>query len=268
LLAAHENNLRQVEALQSAAAVREAIDAEKHWWEELREWWASLAPLAQTALLIVVLWLGLLLAALVFLLIRPTSLLRTYNLPWDKLVDFKPAWLQFVATVVLSAMLLPWFAAHPRTRQAWIAGFRQGCHGLDELPRRFGAIYARDAAFRQAWIERYHTGGTGFDTLTAEMRGQGEVLDAWVERRLTDAWQLFDSEFFRQRQLYIPMPVWLGDAQTGSRLSDAPGPADFRRFFEQRRCVLSLIGDGGTAANRPWPASWRVGLLMMTRSVG
>lgn len=73
-----------------------------------------------------------------------------------------------------------------------------------------------------------------------------EILDAWVKRRVSIANGLFKSDFFAKRRIYVPMPIWMGDQESGKRVSSDPKPQDFQPLFNSERLILSIEGDGGT----------------------
>ncbi len=42
------------------------------------------------------------------------------------------------------------------------------------------------------------------------------------------------------------MPIWMGDQESGKRVSSDPKPQDFQPLFNSERLILSIEGDGGT----------------------
>jgi hypothetical protein len=123
-----------------------------------------------------------------------------------------------ILKTVLESTFLPYFVRHQRTRQAWIVRYRSGQNDLSRL----------EPSIRANFIQ--HT----------------DCLDVWVERRKAQATEAFNRiPSVAQRRMYIPMPLRVGDRETGQLFSE-PKPVNFCPFFKQERAVLAVIGGGGT----------------------
>jgi hypothetical protein len=122
-----------------------------------------------------------------------------------------------VVQMAAACTLLPYFAQHIRVRAAWLTRYQPGQDDLRHLP----------PAIRTDFIK------------------QTDCLDAWVERRATRATEAFDRiPSVAQRKMYIPLPLRVGDLETGQVLSE-PKPADFRAFLQAEVMVMAVIGSGG-----------------------
>lgn len=113
----------------------------------------------------------------------------------------------------------------------------------------FLPYFAKHTRVRTAWIANYQPGQDDFSTLPPAIRAdfikQADCLDAWVERRATQAASRFNGiSFVEQRKIYIPMPLRVGDLETGQVLTD-PKPEHFRAYFQAEVTVVAVIGSGG-----------------------
>ncbi|GEM_PF-918630 len=118
---------------------------------------------------------------------------------------------------MMALTFLPYFAQHPRTRQAWIARYRAGQSHFSQL----------ETSIKTNFIQHI------------------DCLDAWVERRKTQASEAFNRILaVVQRRIYIPMSLRVSDLETGQLLAN-PKPINFRPFFTDDRTVLAVIGGGG-----------------------
>jgi hypothetical protein len=122
-----------------------------------------------------------------------------------------------VLQIATALTFLPYFARHTLVRAAWIANYQPGQDDFSKLP----------PAIRVDFIK------------------QTDCLDAWVERRAVRAAEAFDRiPSVAQRTMYIPMPLRVGDLETGRVLPESK-PADFRTFLQAEVMVMAVIGSGG-----------------------
>jgi hypothetical protein len=103
---------------------------------------------------------------------------------------------------------------------------------------------------RTEWIKAYQKKTERFCDLGPSVRtnflDHPDVLDAWVERRAGAAQAALERfDLYRQRRLYVALPVRIGDPETG-QLVEQPSPDAFRPLFERERLVLPIVGIGGS----------------------
>jgi hypothetical protein len=207
--------------------------------------WDSLSKTQRTALISFGAVMAYVLVLLLLLYIKPTLLLPLLKLPWPTLGNRYPA------KLVLGTLLVPWLTNHPRTRSAWIQRFREDRTNLAKLKPPVRAEYVTHQDVQKEWVAHYRNGKASFSDLDAESREiffrSPFVLDAWVQKhRTTVALALEHIGAVAARRIYIPVPVKVGDRETGKRLADQPGPNDFRAMFGSTRSVIAIVGEGGS----------------------
>ena len=180
------------------------------WWERQSGWINLLVGLVG----MVATWV---IFCLLLLWLHPISLLRLFSF----LQNYSGALPDPVGKALLipiTLSFLPYFARHPRTRQAWLERYRKGQVDFSKLPQLTRSDFVK----------------------------QQDCLDAWVERRAARAVDSFNQiPSVRQRKIYIPMPLREGDLATGELIS-TPQPSDFRHYLQTERSVLAVIGMGGS----------------------
>jgi hypothetical protein len=148
--------------------------------------------------------------------LHPISLLRFYT-PLQDNAGKLPSPVGPVLQIATALTFLPYFARHMRVRAAWIANYQPGQDDFSKLPPGIRADFIK----------------------------QTDCLDAWVECRAARAATAFDRiPFVAQRRIYIPMPLRVGDLETGQVLTDLQ-PEHFCAYFQAERAVMAVIGSGG-----------------------
>ena len=113
---------------------------------------------------------------------------------------------------------LPYLCRHPRVRRAWTEHYRAGRASLRELGK----------PARESFVL------------------EPEVLDAWVQPRIQRVMAALNQlELFKQRRIYVELPVRVGERQGGPMI-EHPSPEALRKYFEQKRAVVAIVGDGGS----------------------
>ena len=112
-------------------------------------------PLTKSLVLITIAYAALFVIGIMLLWLSPKVLLTGMRLPWDKLAQIKPEWAQFLINLLLTALLLPFFAKRLRVRKAWAEGFETGSTKLTDIPEPFVDIYFGDRSVRKAWVKQY-----------------------------------------------------------------------------------------------------------------
>ena len=111
----------------------------------------------------------------------------------------------------LEQITLPYLCRHPRVRRAWTKRYREGRATLRELGK----------PARESFVT------------------EPEVLDAWVQRRVQSVLMALDRlELFRQRRIYVELPVRTGERQ-GGPIIERPG-AEALRGSTSRGSAWSL----------------------------
>jgi photosystem II stability/assembly factor-like uncharacterized protein len=118
----------------------------------------------------------------------------------------------------LGHVTLPYLCRHPRVRRAWTQRYRVGRAKLSDLGK----------PARESFVT------------------EPEVLDAWVQPRVQRVMAALDRlELFKQRRIYIELPLRVGDRQGGPIIERPSGEA-LRQYFAQQRTVVTIVGDGGS----------------------
>lgn len=82
--------------------------------------------------------------------------------------------------------------------------------------------------------------------LRARYLASPDVLDAWVQKRITRAKVAFEEKTsIRQRLNYVRLPVAI-ETPAGAREVEQPAPSDFRQLFERERRMVAICGPGGS----------------------
>ena len=152
--------------------------------------------------------------------------------------------------IVGSVTILPYFATHERTRAAWLAKYRSGQVEFDDLTAPLQEDYAKHSDCSDAWAERYRASTATFNDLPPVFRKEfvkdTQCLDAWVERHRGAALaSLKLIKSVKEREIYIPLPVIVGDLDSGLSL-DKPDAASLRPFFDSNVAAIAIVGGGGT----------------------
>jgi photosystem II stability/assembly factor-like uncharacterized protein len=189
-----------------------------------KPWWDSQGSLIRGAMIATALSVALILAyfltCFVLLRLHPLGLLwLNDHLDLKNVLALAPTnWLAPILSAIFAPSALHYFATHDRTRRAWITEYRSGGRDFSNL----------QPTVRAAFVSKV------------------DCLDAWVERRRDKAQMAFERiKSVSRRQLYIELPVRIGAALKGRRVSE-PKPENFRAFIDQPRTVLAIIGEGGT----------------------
>lgn len=181
------------------------------WWERAPGWLKAVVIAfallaAYVALCFVLLWR------------KPRALLWLHEkLSARELIE---PWAPAAVRPLLPATLafVPWFARHRRVNAAWAA------HYLARPEARFDDLSP---------------------SLRAHYVGRDVSLDAWVEKHLPAAREVFlRLQTVAQRGIHILMPVRLETAEAEQLLAE-PQPADFSRFFQPQRAAVAIVGIGG-----------------------
>jgi len=113
---------------------------------------------------------------------------------------------------------VPYLCRHPRVRRAWIERYRDGRANLRELGK----------PARESFVN------------------EPDVLDTWVQPRVTRVVAALDRlDLFRQRRIYVEIPVRIGEQQAG-HIIERPGPDSLREYFARERAVIAIVGSGGS----------------------
>jgi hypothetical protein len=113
---------------------------------------------------------------------------------------------------------LPYLCRHPRVRRAWTERYREGRASLRELGK----------PARESFVT------------------EPEVLDAWVQPRIPRVMAALNQlELFKQRRIYVELPVRVGERQGGPMI-ERPSAEALKEYFAQKRAVVAIIGDGGS----------------------
>jgi hypothetical protein len=113
---------------------------------------------------------------------------------------------------------LPYLCRHPRVRRAWTERYREGKASLHELGK----------PARESFVT------------------EPEVLDAWVQPRVRRVMAALDCvELFKQRRIYVELPV-RADERQGGPMIEHPSAEAFRKYFAQKRAVIAIVGGGGS----------------------
>lgn len=168
-------------------------------------WWQR-QPEVVKGVVIAACTLGAYLGLCVFLLwLHPIAFLRLYT-PVQENVGRLPNPVGPVLQIAAACTFLPYFARHTRVRAAWLAQYQPGQDDLSHLP----------PAIRADFIK------------------QTDCLDAWVECRAARAAEAFDRiPSVAQRKLYIPMPLRVGELETG-RVLPSPSQQTFAPSCRRR----------------------------------
>jgi hypothetical protein len=108
----------------------------------------------------------------------------------------------------------------------------------------------RHPRVRRAWSKRYSTGRAKLSELGKPAREsfvlEPEVLDAWVHPRIQRVMTALNQlELFKQRRIYVELPVRVGERQ-GGPIIEHPSAEAFRGYFAEKRAVVAIVGDGGS----------------------
>jgi hypothetical protein len=113
---------------------------------------------------------------------------------------------------------LPYLCRHPRVRRAWTERYREGRASLRELGK----------PARESFVT------------------EPEVLDAWVQPRVRRVMAALDRlELYKQRRIYVELPVRVNERQDGPMI-ERPSAEAFRDYFAQKRTVIAVVGGGGS----------------------
>jgi hypothetical protein len=155
------------------------------------------------------------------LLLRPVSLAHLGgSTTLDEIGEATGAqhWLQALVRIGTRLVFNPWITTRRRVRTAWIKAY-------------------------QNKSERFADLGS---TVRTNFLDHPDVLDSWVERRVASVQGALEHfDLFRQRRLYVALPIRMGDPETG-QLVEQPSPEAFRPIFERERVVLPIVGVGGS----------------------
>jgi photosystem II stability/assembly factor-like uncharacterized protein len=184
-----------------------------------RPWWSRQSTGTQVVVILVALLAAYVVICFALLWLNPLGLLwLNDHLDLRSILDLAPKNpFSLLLAGVFTAMALPYFVCHARTRRAWIAQYRRGARRFHDLqpPVRGAFIAAPDC------------------------------LEVWVERRQEEARAAFERiQSVEQRRVYIGLPLRIGNAETGRRLSE-PKAADLAPLLERPRAVLAILGEGG-----------------------
>ena len=152
LLQKHFDNLKAGECTEMDTvrqAIRQAIPFDPVGWFQ------TCGPLTKSLVLITIAYAALFIIGIMLLWLSPKVLLTGMRLPWDKLAQIRPEWAQFLINLLLTALLLPFFAKRLRVRKAWAEGFETGSTKLSDIPEPFVDIYFGDQSVRNAWVKQY-----------------------------------------------------------------------------------------------------------------
>ncbi len=123
-----------------------------------------------------------------------------------------------LARKVFGHVTLPYLCRHPRVRRAWTERYREGRASLRELGK----------PARESFVT------------------EPEVLDAWVQPRVPRVIAALDRlELFKQRRIYVELPVRVGERQGGPMI-ERPSAEAFREYFGQKRAIVAIVGSGGS----------------------
>jgi hypothetical protein len=126
------------------------------------------------------------------------------------------AFLWDLARRVLENLTLPWLCRRPRVRRAWIKLYSDGKGRFEELGKAARSSYLCEP----------------------------DVLDAWVARQAPRVeLALHNLELFAQRQVYVELPVRVGE---GGEIIERPNAEALRPIFAKDRTVVAIVGAGGT----------------------
>ncbi len=116
---------------------------------------------------------------------------------------------------LVNALVMPYFAYHPRVRRAWLRRYVGDRESLADLVPGIRTRYLAEP----------------------------NVLDAWVTKRAAAAQAAFARKrAVKQRHLYIPLPVAINDRGLEPVL---PTPEVFRGLFRHERVAVAICGPGG-----------------------
>ena len=104
---------------------------------------------------------------------------------------------------------------------------------------------SRSGKVRRAWAKRY-AAGSELNNLNQFARerfvNEPEILDTWVTARLGRVQDALNAlELYRQRQIYVQLPVKVGKSQ----VVEQPSRTMLSDTFKRRRAVVCVVGAGG-----------------------
>ncbi len=118
----------------------------------------------------------------------------------------------------IKSIALPWFVRHKRVRRSWISVYNHGGAKIASL-----STMARESFLQE-----------------------DDFLDAWVERRVDAVRAAIDHlDLFRQRRVYVALPVRVHDGATGQMI-EQPTAERLRFLFGHERVVIPIVGGAGT----------------------
>jgi hypothetical protein len=155
------------------------------------------------------------------LLFMPARLARVGGAPGLDVVDKPSGTIGIVfelARKAFAQLTLPYLCRHPRVRRKWTERYRAGKATLRELGK----------PARESFVT------------------EPEVLDAWVQPRIERVTaSLNQLELFKQRRIYVELPVRVGERQGGPMI-ERPSAETLRAYFMRTRAVVAVVGDGGS----------------------
>lgn len=123
-----------------------------------------------------------------------------------------------LAQRLVTRLALPWFVQRKRVRRAWTRLYSNGKAKIEQLSKP-----ARESFLKEP-----------------------DFLDAWVHQRVETVRAALDHlDLFRQRRVYVALPIRVGDAESGEMM-DRPSAERLRILFARSRTVVPIVGGAGT----------------------
>ncbi len=119
---------------------------------------------------------------------------------------------------LFSITTLPYFSDHERVRKSWIQSVKEGDSAFAHLPSRVYQDFIQFPDCLDLWIDLHK-----------------DILEAALKR----------TDLYKKSQGYMELPVRL-DHPVGGELFKEPQPQSFQPLFRGARCVVSIVGEGGT----------------------
>jgi hypothetical protein len=208
-----EEKTKEVGILTQALG-RLPIGQEKTQPEKKETPWGLLAAIAVAGVVA-----AYLLACVILLFTAPRWILKFYErLSLEKALDVpEPSGYAKLAKLLLGLIGVDFFAKHSRTRQAWLADFRNEKVKLEELPPSIKKEYIK----------------------------HDDTLDMWTLKHRDRAGEALNQiTFLKQRRLFIPLPF---EVEPGGQLITQPGSKEFGYLFERKEgTLIEIVGRGGS----------------------
>ena len=123
-----------------------------------------------------------------------------------------------LAQRIATVLVLPWLVRRQRVRREWTSLYNAGERKIDDLSR----------VARESFLQ------------------QPDFLDEWVAHHVDAVLAALDHlDLFRQRRVYVALPIRVQDAASG-KMIDQPSGSTLQSLFATSRVVIPIVGGPGT----------------------